>query len=318
VSDAAIRRIHAFHAYGEALREPFEAAFPDREYVVWTREEELAAGIGEVEVLLALNPPRGHWAGARRLRLVQMSGAGVDSLLPAPDLPEGVAVANARGIHEPEMSEFVLGLVLALAKRIPRAVRQQAAREWAMFGVRTLAGRTLGVLGLGAIGHAVARRGKALGMRVVGTRRTPEPLPDVDSVYPPEETGRVLAESDVVVVVLPHTDETRGLLGAEALARMRPRAHLVNVARGGIVDEDALDHALREGRLGAAAFDVFEDEPLPPSSPLWDAPNLLVTPHVAGVSRDYMARVAELFFDNVRRLERGWPLRNVVDRARGY
>jgi phosphoglycerate dehydrogenase-like enzyme len=312
------RAIHAFGALGEALRDSARSAFPDREYRVWTSEEEFVAGIEEVEVLLAFHTPRGHWTRAHRLRLIQMVGAGVDAVLPAPDLPEPVLLANARGVHEPEMSEFVLALILALAKHLPRAMAQQREHEWTMFGTRRLSGTTLGVLGLGTIGRAVAKRGAALGMRVIGTKRNPEPLAEVDEVLPPSDTRRVLEQSDVVVVILPRTPETEGLLDAEAIAAMRPGAQLVNVARGGIVDEAALAKALREGTLGGAAFDVFEEEPLPPSSPLWDTPNLLITPHTVGVNREYMVRLGEVFFGNVRRLERGEPLLNPVDREKGY
>lgn len=313
-----MRRIHAYHDFGEALRAPIEAAFPEREFVVWTDAQSFARGIGEVEAIVALRPPRGHWAGARRLRLVQLPGAGVDSVLPAPDLPASVRIANCRGVHEPEMPEFALSLILALAKRIPRALEQQRRREWRMYGNLPLHGATVGILGLGAIGHSLARRCKALGMRVIGTRRGGEPLEDVDYVFGPDGTEQVLRASDVVVVVLPLTPETRGLLSVEALSLMKPRALLVDVARGGIVDEDALAAALHEGSIAGAAMDVFEDEPLPPSSPLWDAPNCIVTPHVAGISRDYMQRVAGIFAENLRRLEAGEPLVNEVERGRGY
>jgi phosphoglycerate dehydrogenase-like enzyme len=313
-----IRTIHAFGALGEALRDSARSAFPEREYKVWAREEEFVAGIEEAEALLAFRPPRGHWARAHRLRLLQMVGAGVDSVLPAPDLPERVAITNARGIHEPEMSEFTLALILAVAKQIPRATTQQREHAWKPFGPHRLSGRTLGVLGLGAIGHAVARRAAALGMRVIGTKRHPEPLAGVDEVLPASETRRVLEESDVVVVVVPRTPETAGLLDADAIAAMKPGAQLVNISRGGIVDEAALAKALRGGALSGAAFDVFEEEPLPPSNPLWDTPNLLITPHVAGFSREYMGRLAGIFFENIRRLERGESLVNLVDRDKGY
>jgi phosphoglycerate dehydrogenase-like enzyme len=318
VTTGKVRTIHAFGAVTEALRDAARSAFPDREYEVWAREEEFAAGIEEAEVLFVFRPPRGHWGRARRLRLLQTIGAGVDYVLPAPDLPERVAITNARGAHEPEMSEFVLALVLAVTKRLPLAMAQQREHTWKLFGPRGLDRRTLGVLGLGAIGHAVAKRAAALGMRVIGTKRRPEPLAEVDEVHPPAETRRVLAESDVVVVTLPRTPETEGLLDADAIAAMKPGAQLVNVARGGIVDEAALAGALREGRLDGAALDVFEEEPLSPSSPLWDTPNLLITPHVAGLSREYMARAGEIFFENIRRLESGDPLLNPVDRDDGY
>jgi phosphoglycerate dehydrogenase-like enzyme len=318
VTTEGIRTIHAHGAIAEALRGAVRSAFPHREYEVWASEEEFAAGIEEAEVLLVFRPPRGYWGRARRLRLLQAIGAGVDCVLPAPDLPERVRITNASGAHEPEMSEFALALILAVAKRLPLAMAQQRERTWKLFGPRGLSGRTLGVLGLGAIGHAVARRAAALGMRVIGTKRRPEPLVDVDEVHRPAETRRVLAESDVVVVTLPRTPATEGLLDAEAIAAMKPGAQLINVARGGIVDEAALAEALREGRLDGAALDVFEEEPLSPTSPLWDAPNLLITPHVAGLSREYMARAGAIFFENIRRLESGDPLLNLVDRDEGY
>lgn len=317
----APRRIHAYHFAGEAVRELLARAFPDREYVIWSTEDEFAQGLSEVEVLFTVHPPRGHWAKAKRLRLIQMSGAGVDALLPAPDLPPAVRIANARGVHEPEMPEFVVAMILALAKRVPRALAQQARREWRMFAGLTLEGATVGILGLGAIGQSVARRCKALGMRVIGTRRGGaggSPLEHVDVVHGPDATDRVLRESDVVVVLVPLTPETRNLLGARALGLMRHRALLVNVARGGIVDEAALAQALEEGRLGGAAIDVFDTEPLPEESPLWRARHCIVTPHVAGLTRDYMERVGAILVENVRRLEAGEPLRNEIDPRRGY
>ena len=176
----------------------------------------------------------------------------------------------------------------------------------------------MGVLGRGEIGRGVARRAAALGMRVIGTRRSGAAIEGVDEVFAASQTERVLRESDVVVVVLPLTEETRGLLDAEAIASMKRHALLVNIARGGIVDEEAVCRALHERHLAGAAFDVFDREPLPESSPLWDAPNVLITPHVAGAFPDYMARVAEILVENIRRLERGEPLRNAVDRDRGY
>jgi phosphoglycerate dehydrogenase-like enzyme len=317
-----IERVHVYHGFSqelaEALARPLRAAMPDREVVVWARESELRAGIPEVEVLLAFRPPRGIWAGARRLRFIQMMGAGVDALLPAPDLPAAVRVANARGIHGPHMSEFALALMLALAKRLPLALEQKRAHVWKHYGMAPLTGRTLGILGLGAIGTALAEKARALGMRVLGTRRGAEPLACADLVLGPDGTERVLRESDFAVVLLPLTPETQGALGARELGWLRRQAFLVDLARGGIVDEAALAQALRAGRLAGAALDVFEQEPLPPESPLWDAPNLILTPHVAGLSHDYMDRLAEIVVENLAHVERDQPLRNAVDRERGY
>jgi phosphoglycerate dehydrogenase-like enzyme len=317
-----IERIHVYHGtsreLGEALAVRLRAAIPDREIVVWWREEELRAGLPQVEALLAFRPPRGVWSGATRLRLLQSMGAGVDGLLPAPDLPAHARIANARGIHGPQMGEFALAMILALAKRIPFVLEQQRAHVWKPYGMTMLAGRTLGILGFGSIGAAVAERARALGMRVIGTQRTPKPSPHADLVLPSQETDRVLRESNALVVLLPLTPETRGAVGARELALLPRGALLVDLARGGIVDEAALVGALRSGRLAGAALDVFAEEPLPASSPLWDEPNLIITPHIAGLSPDYMERLTEILLDNLARTEQDLPLRNAVDRERGY
>lgn len=310
--------VHAFTPFAGAMRTLLERHFPGRPVHCWSSEDEFAAGLAEVEFLLALNPPRGHWARARRLRLIQVLGAGVDGVLPAPDLPASVVLANQRGMSAEPMAEFGLTLVLALLKQLPFFVAAQRDRAWRRTLPARAAGRTLGILGLGAIGEALAERAAALGMRVIGTQRSPKRHPAVERIEPPERTDAVLAESDVVVVLLPLTDETRGLLSRERLARMKPGAWLVNLARGGIVDESALLEALRAGGLAGAAFDVFATEPLPPESPLWDAPNLWITPHMAGGFPEILDETTRLFAENVARLERGEPVRNAIDRARGY
>ncbi len=318
-----IARIHVHHGFEPALGEwvagLLREALPGREVVAWSSEAELRAGLPNVEVLLAFRPPRGIWADARRLRLIQMMGAGVDALLPAPDLPPGVLVTNARGLHGAQMSEFALAMILALAKRIPRALEQKQARLWKLYGLPQVAGKTLGILGLGAIGEAVAEKAVAFDMRVIGTQRAPKPVAHVELVLGGREgTERVLRESDYLVVLLPLTPETRGSIGARELDLMKPGAYLVNLARGGIVDERALLERLRSGRLAGAALDVFAQEPLPAGDPLWEAPNTILTPHLAGLEPEYMQRLTALAVDNVGRLERGEALRNLVDRERCY
>jgi phosphoglycerate dehydrogenase-like enzyme len=216
------------------------------------------------------------------------------------------------------MAEFGLTLVLGLLKKLPFFAAAQREHAWRRALPTRAAGQTLAILGLGAIGEALAVRAAALGMRVIATQRSPKAHPAVARIEAPEHTDQVLAEADVVVVLLPLTAETRGLLSRERLARCKPGALLVNLARGGIVDEDALLEALRSGQLGAAAFDVFASEPLPPTSPLWDAPNLWVTPHMAGGFAEILDETTRLFADNVARLERGEPIQNAIDRERGY
>ncbi len=309
--------VHVHAPFAAVLVPMLERVFPDRPIVAWSRPEEFIRGIPEAELLLTIFSPQGHWGRAQRLRFVQAMGVGVDSVL-ADDLPAEVVVACNRGAAAPTMSEFGLALVMALLKQLPRAIQQQHERTWRPFLAEPVAGRTLGILGAGAIGMALAEKAHALGMRVIAVQRTPKPHPVLDRVYASDDLDRVLEEADVVVVLLPLTPQTRGLLSAERLARMKPGAKLVNLARGGIVDEVALRRALEEGALGGAAFDVFAREPLPPDDPLWEAPHLLLTPHVAGGYPEYLPRIVELFAENVRRIESGQPPHNLVDRERGY
>jgi phosphoglycerate dehydrogenase-like enzyme len=310
--------IHAYVPFADFLRPLLEKQFPGREVVCWARPEDFAEGIPEVEFLYSLRPPRDQWARARKLRMIQCLGAGVDDLLPAEGLPERVVIANNRGMSAEPMAEFGLALVLGLVKKLPVFLDGQRAHEWRRTLPGVVAGRTLGILGLGAIGLALAVKAHALGMRVIGTQRRPKSHPAVERIYGPEQTEEVLASSDAVVVLLPLTPRTRGSLTRERLARLRPSAFLVNLARGGIVDEQALAAMLREGTLAGAAFDVFEQEPLPETSPLWDVPNLWITPHMAGGFPDLLDLSLAEFADNVARLERGEQPVHVVDREAGY
>lgn len=315
------RRLHIHHARPELFAEELRRQLPGCDLVLWHTDDEFRAGIGQAEVCLSYRPPRGCWARAKRLRLLQMTGAGLDMLLPAPDLPAEVRVANARGIHGDHMSEFALAAMLAFEKRIPDWLEDQRKREWSYRGLSLLRGKTCAVLGLGAIGHAVARAAAALGMRVIGTRRSApseRPIEGVEAVHPFQETDLVLGLADYIVLTLPLTDETRGLLGRRRLDLLRPEAVLVNLARGGIVDEQALAEKLERGELRGAALDVFETEPLPAESPLWTAPRTILSPHVSGWFPEYAERVIALFVDNLGRFERGEPLRNQVDPGADY
>jgi phosphoglycerate dehydrogenase-like enzyme len=304
--------IHVLHPE----RGPFDRAIAGAR--IWTDLAELDAHIGEVEVLLAAQPPRGIWARAARLRLVHLAGVGAEALLPAPDLPAHVRIAGARGLFADEAAEHVIASMLALLRGLPQLVERQRGGEWRRHEVDRAAGKTIGILGLGEIGSRVACIAQAMRMRVIATKRRPAPHEHVDEVLAPEHTNDLLAASDVVVVALPSTPATRGLLDADALARCRPGALLVDVGRGGIVDEHALVRALLDGRLGGAALDVFEHEPLPSDSPLWHVPGLLVTPHLAGFGRDYLGRLVARVLDNVARLDRGEPLLGEIDRDTGY
>jgi phosphoglycerate dehydrogenase-like enzyme len=283
---------------------------------------EVYVGFGVPEALFraATAPPHG------RLRWAHTASAGVGgSLHPALRASE-VVLTNSAGIYAEPMADTVLAMMLHFARGLDFAVRAQAERRWwkepwegADSPVRELAECAVGIVGLGGIGAAVARRALALGMRVAGTRRrgTDGP-PGVEVLSGPGALEHLLPRSDFLVVTVPLTAGTRGLLGAAELARLPAGAVLVNVARGGVVDEGALAAALASGRLRGAGLDVFAREPLPAESPLWGLPNVLVTPHVSGTSRRYWRRQTDLVLDNLRRYLAGEPLRNTVDREAGY
>ncbi|MBK6692490.1 MAG: D-2-hydroxyacid dehydrogenase [Myxococcales bacterium] len=282
----------------------------------------LASSLPALDVLVCGRAPRPDWSAATRLRLVHFLGAGIDGFFPARGLPSNVVIANARGIHRDAMRDHVLAMLLAFERELPRLLAQQAAARWEPFPSGTLRGRTLVLVGLGEVGRPIAAAAAALGMLVVGVARRPRhdvPRPDgVVEVYGIEALGALLPRADYLVLAIPLTGETRGLFDEGALRRLRPDAVLINVSRGGVVDEVALMKALREDRLRGAALDVFAEEPLPSESPLWSTPNLLVTPHIAGAMQDYVERAFRVVLENVARLERGEAVTTPVDRAREY
>lgn len=287
---------------------------------------ELLTAIEDAEVFCGFGIPRPAFRAARRLRWVHSGAAGVGGSL-FPEMRESdVLLTNSAGIHAEPMADHAIAMVLYFARGFDIAVRGMRERAWRHERLtgpdlppREVAGRVLGVLGYGGIGSAVGRRGAALGMRVRAIRRHPGDLPpELERLDGPEGLEELLREAEFLVVTVPETGETRGLLGAEELGRMRPSAVLVNLARGTVVDEEALLEALVERRLRGAGLDVFLREPLPPDSPFWELENVLVTPHTGGVSRRFWERETELIVQNVRRYLDGRPLRNVVDKERGY
>ena len=209
-------------------------------------------------------------------------------------------------------------LILAMVKGLPIALDRQRRHAWERYRPGTVAGRTVGILGMGNAGRALGERCAALGMRVIATDAEQHDAGFAAAVYPPEETMRVVTDTDVLAVLLPLTDRTRGLLDREALLSMKPGSHLICLSRGGIVDEDALAELLASGHLAGAALDVFAAEPLRPDSPLWDAPNLLVTPHVSGGFPGFAAEAARRFVENADRVAAGHPVRSPVDPGRGW
>lgn len=283
--------------------------------------EELAARVGEAEVVVA----SGLWSNdllplAPRLRFVQSVSAGVDQFDQAAFRARGVRLASAQGVNAHAVSEHAMALILALARRLPEARDNQARHHWrGMIGEIArredeLGGKLLLVVGLGRIGGRLARLARAFGMTVVGLRRDPSAGAEgADEVHAIGALHQWLSRADVVALTCPLTPETTGLIDGAALAAMKPGARLVNVARGRVVDEAALVAALRDGRLSGAALDVTVEEPLPAGSPLWDLPNVFITPHSAGETQRYEDNVLDILQENLDRLQRGEAaLRNQV------
>jgi phosphoglycerate dehydrogenase-like enzyme len=252
------------------------------------------------------------------LRWVNLFHAGADNLL-CPELIESdIVVTSAKGAHVIPIAEHVFAFMLAHVKQLARHRDAQLRRSWERKQLEELHGKTLCVVGLGNIGAEIARRADCFGMRVVGTRRTVAPLPGVERVESPVRLRDLLPEADYVVLTLPYTAETTGMIGAQELAIMKSGAVLINVGRGQVVDQEALVEALKSGHLGGAGLDATDPEPLPPDSELWLLPNVTITPHNSGWSRYTRDRSVTMFCDNLRRYLRGEPLRQVVDKRAGY
>lgn len=278
---------------------------------------QLRHALAGADAVLAVDLPSGVAELAPRLRWLQVGGAGVDHLR-GRGLPADLLVTNAVGVAAPDIAEFVLARIMGVWKRVHELDEAQRQHRWGPLYGRRLAGCTLLIVGLGAIGSEVANRARALGMDVVGIRRSPVPHPACRVVAGPEALMDLVGEADAVVLSAPATPDTRDLFDAGTFAAMRQGAVFCNVARGSMVDEAALVDALTSGRVGAAILDVTEQEPLPDDSPLWDVPNLFVSSHSSSVQDTYRADVVALFADNLGRWLRGEGLRNVVDLTRGY
>ena len=306
----------------DALR----ARLPDAALCSPRDEAERDQALAEAEVVLGWGVTERNFDRARRLRWVHVTAAGLNALLFPALVASDVRVTNSRGLHADSMAEHALGLLLSFARKLHLARDAQRERRWAQTEHWTqptpfidLAGSTLGIVGFGTIGLALATRARALGMHVLAVRRHPaaDPAPAHEQ-WGTERLHDLLERSDFVVLAAPETRDTRGLIGRAELARMRSNAVLVNLGRGALVDEPALIDALRSGGIAGAGLDVFEREPLPDSSPLWTMPQVIVTPHTSGLGPRYWERAMEMFQDNFERYRRGRELLNLVDKRAGY
>jgi D-2-hydroxyacid dehydrogenase (NADP+) len=284
-------------------------------------KQQLDALLAEAEIIYGFRLPENVIARAPKLKWFQTMSAGVDRFLDGEFKHSPVVMTSVSGIHATPIGEFVLGLMLMFAKQAPLAFQQKQKKLWKSFLATELRSRTVGIVGLGHIGREVARLAKAFGMRVMATRRSAGKSGRaryVDRLYAPAQLRQLLAESDFVVLTLPLTKETHRIIGEAELRSMKPAAHLINIARGNLIDEAALVRALQEGRIAGAGLDVFSQEPLPADSPLWEFPNVIISPHIAGGMEDYVERATNVFVENLSRYLSGKRLINVVNKERGY
>ena len=311
---------------GEAhfgILDELKAEIPDLDIVIELDPVKCMAEVADADVVYGL-PSADLVKAAPKLRWIQSSAAGVEYIARIPEVVEsGIAVTNTRGAHGPSIGEHTFALLFALTRHLPECLERQKARRWDRTGLyrsaREMHEKTMGIVGYGAIGRSIAHRAAAFEMRVIAVdAQGVDGDAYVEEPWPLSRLADLLEQSDVVVVTAPLTPESHHMLDAAMLARMRPDAYLIVVSRGGIVEEGALAAALGEGRLAGAAIDVAEQEPMPPDHPLWDAPNLIVTPHLAGASTEKERRCVEILKANLLRFHKGEPLLNEVDKRRGY
>jgi phosphoglycerate dehydrogenase-like enzyme len=309
-TDATAAYVDAINAAGLAER----VALDSLSRKAKPSEEQMA----RTEALMAYVVPPGVLSAMPKLRWAQAMTAGVESWLALPDLPAGLSLTCARGTHEESMPENIVGALFYVAKPYAAAVENQKRGKWVQTVAQPLTGKTLGILGLGAIGQRVARIAAALGMRVIGTRRRPEAMADVAQVFPAERTPEVLAQSDFVLLLLPATPETENLMNAERLRMMKPGAWLLNFGRGQLIKDDDLVAAVKAKTIAGAVLDVFRQEPLPADHAFWSTEGIIVLPHIGGPHPQRDRFVARLFAENLGRFLDGKPLKETVDRNAGY
>lgn len=315
-------RILVINSLAARHREAINAAAPNA--TILTKEiTDAADAIRDAEILVAwgFNNIQPFYANATKLRWIHALTAGVESLVFPETQKDPVFITNSKGIHGIPMAEHVLGMILAFTRQLPLLLKQQSGHIWNRPHIDTLQeinGKTMAIVGLGAIGQEIARKAKAMDMKVIAARREMKQEPHVDRLYRPEQLLDMLSEADFVVVTLPITEQTKDLIGRDHFAAMKPTAYFLNVSRGGVVQESELIRALQEQRIAGAGLDVVAEEPLPAESPLWDMPNVIITPHLSAISPVYLDRAIQLFAKNLELYVQNKPLFNLIDKARGY
>ncbi len=296
----------------EGADQKLRARFPEVIFNITESKKEFKSFLKDCEVLLCWRLNKEFLPYAEKLKWVHTAMAGIEDFM-YPEFAEShIVLTNSSGVASVGIAEHVIGMMLSFSRKIFESIRYQFKGEYGRFEIWEgdpipfeLEGKTVGIIGYGSIGRELASRCKALGMKVITSKRT-------------ESVEELLRISDFVAVTLPLTDETRGMIAEKELKMMKKQAYLINVARGEIIQEKALIKALKEGWIAGAALDVFEEEPLPEGHPFYEMPNVLITPHISGTNPEYMNRVVEIFAENLHRYLEGKALKNIVDKKRGY
>ncbi len=323
--------IAVHHRFGlwqapEWFAERLRRDFPQLEVAHLSSYDRVTEEIADADIAISWSLRGEQIQAARKLKWIHSTATAVHALMSPELLASDIVVTNARDVHGPVVAEHAMALAFALAKRLPQAVRFQQQKHWAQHDLwqasprpRELNGATMTIVGLGGIGRPLAGLASAVGMRVVGVREHPErPCEGVDVMCGLDSLDEALSESDIVVLAIPVTPRTHHLMNAQQLAQLRTEAYLINVGRGVLIDEDALVRALRARSFAGAALDVTSEEPLPPESPLWEMDNVLITPHIAGLTDFMWERHHRQYTENLRRFLTGKPLWWVVDKEKGY
>ncbi len=319
-------KILACIQYDPAIMERIPKRFPGVTLQVVTDEDQMLAALPEADILYLhkeIVPQTSEKMGpliaaSRNLKWIQWGYTGLDRLRPFETQWKRLLITNSKGAASETIADYVILVIHLLHREFPRIMKNQMNRIWERWPFRNPRGKTVGIIGLGSIGKEVARRAKFFQMRVIGLVRRPISLSDVDSIFLRTEFREFLGESDIVVLCVPLTPETKGLMGEETLSWMKTGSYLVNIARGKLVDEAALVKAIKSGHLAGAALDAFSQEPLSPQSELWSLNNVIITPHLSAWDLDFPKRVFDLFCQNLERFLEGKELINLVDPQKDY
>jgi phosphoglycerate dehydrogenase-like enzyme len=300
--------------------------FPEIHFVNTEDLETLAVQVVDADAICSMRITSELFRAAPKLKWIHSVAAGIGGLMIPEVLSSNLFITNARGIFSTVMAEHTLGMILAFSRRLIESYRFQQDHQWArdaLWAIQPpmgeISGKTLGIIGYGSIGREIGRRARALGMKILAMKKDPSTgVEHADHVFTLATRNELLKESDFVVLALPHTPDTKQVLGEAEFKVMKPGSYVINIGRGKLIDEEALLRALREGRIAGAGLDVFSTEPLPIGHPLWDQPNVLITPHSAAIFPEFWPKSLALLGENIRRFRSGETLKNLVDKKRGY